>query len=64
MLLDISRDQFHQLVKEALDSMTDREYVAFAKKVADEATLRGLTLVFETHITKRVVRTRKEKHGG
>ena len=58
MLLDVTKEQFASLLKEALDSMNDRDYVEFVRKVADDAKLRGLNVVLDVRVNLRGRRSR------
>lgn len=60
MLLKLSKEQFDALVKEALDAMPDKEYVEFARKVAEDAKLRGLNVTLDVRCHLKGRRSRDE----
>jgi hypothetical protein len=58
MLIEVSKAQFDALVKEALDSMSDTEYVTFIKYVVGDAKLRGIKVELEVPNPTRRRRSR------
>ena len=58
MIVELSKAQFDALVKEALDSMADKDYVEFVKRIAADAKLRGLKVELDVRVNMKGRRSR------
>lgn len=60
MIVTLSKEQFDELLKEALDGMNDKEYVKLIQRIADDAKLRGLKVHLDIKVNLKGRRSRNE----